>query len=104
MPKDAAAPLDRVQRARATESAVVHRRTHRGIALLARLVGAAEREDADAARRERAEQLLEHASVLRERHVPDAVPRGDEIVGPRRLPLADVGEVEAHLRMPPSRE
>src|SRR5690606_32626319 len=51
-----------------------------------------------------AEQLLEHASVLRERHVPDAVPRGDEIVGPRRLPLADVGEVEAHLRMPPSRE
>lgn len=99
MAADAAMFVEHAQEFRDAKRGVIQRLAVAWVGHFSGVVKAARGEDQDAARIQRVAQLAEDLPVRSERHVPDAVPRRDEIVSRRECMRADVRLVKRHARM-----
>ena len=97
VPADAAELIDELEQPRNAQGGVVERLAEARIGHLVGSIHAAAGKDQHAAGIQRGAELLQNRRLLRERHVPDALPRRDEIIPPGKLPRADVGMVESHV-------
>lgn len=97
VPADAAEFIDELEQLRNAQGGVVKRLAEARISHLVGSIHASASENEHATRIQRGAELFQNRRLLRERHVPDALPPRNEIIPPGKLPGADIGVVKPHL-------
>ena len=94
MPNDAAGVGDDLKRFGDAKDAVINGRSHARIQLFLRAVQAAHRPDEDSTWRQRITEPSQNTLASIQGNMPDAVPRGDEVIRLRGQPLAHIHMVK----------